>query len=30
MLNFETVKYFDGTTHEEATYDAKLQAYSSK
>lgn len=27
MLNFETVKYFDGTAHEEATYDAKLQAY---
>ena len=26
MLNFETVKYFDGTAHEEATYDAKLQA----
>ena len=27
MLNFETVKYFDGTAHEEKTYDAKLQAY---
>ena len=26
MLNFETVKYFDGTAHEEAAYDAKLQA----
>ena len=27
MLNFETVKYFDGTAHEEATYDRALMSY---
>jgi ATP-binding cassette subfamily B protein len=28
LLNFETVKYFGAEQHEEARYDAALQAYS--
>ena len=29
MLNYETVKYFDGTAHEEARYDRALAAYQA-